>query len=398
MIDNNSIIINYHLLLLSERDCPWLGDCICLLPAAMVPKNESLYGTRKKSDASKRDTTTSTTLAFTSHLSSLISKELGQSDTRDSSPASRGRVRPHKTKEDIFATHNKNTQKRAAADLADDEGKVFQTHKTASDIGYVDEATLNRSKARMQEKARLYAELKKGEHLAESSDEEDNATHGHDAARSKERARLERMRKLDSNSLVDFDRKWAQEERRKARAEAGLPSEDEEDEEEEQEPLVEYTDEFGRTRMGTRAEAAEAQRAALTGVPSGVPLVNTPTEARPARPSKIIHGPTIQTSAFNPDEKIAKQMAEIAAKRDRTPTPPPETHYDAEHEIRTRGTGFYAFSKDEETRQKEMEELEKAREDTLKEREQGRDKKRKRDQAKEERRKKIEELRSKRRA
>ncbi|KAI5305803.1 GTP-binding protein [Ascosphaera pollenicola] len=363
----------------------------------MVSKNDSLYGTRKKSDTSKMDTTSSTTLAFTSHLSSLISKELGQSSTADSSPVSRGRTRPHKTKEDIFLTHNKNTQKRAAADLAadDDEGRVFQKHKTATDIGHVDEAMLKRSKARMQEKARLYAELKKGEHLAESSDEEDNAVHGDHAHRSKERARLERMRKLDSNSLVDFDRKWAEEERKKARAEAGAESQEEEDE---QEPLVEYTDEFGRTRMGTRAEAAEAQRAASTGVPSGVPLVNTPTEARPARPSKIIHGPTIQTSAFNPDESIAKQMAELAAKRDRTPTPPPETHYDAEHEIRTRGTGFYAFSKDEETRKKEMEELKKAREDTLTEREQGRDKKRKRDEAKEERRKKIEELRSKRRA
>ncbi|KAI5287194.1 hypothetical protein KEM54_006176 [Ascosphaera aggregata] len=369
----------------------------------MVLTSNPLYGIKKsKSGASKKDAASSANLAFTSHLSSLISKEFGQPHSSDSSglsTTSRGRRRPDKTKEDIFAIHNKNTQKRAAADLADDESNVFQRHKTASDIGYVDEAMLNRSKARMQEKARLYAELQKGEYLAESSDENEESGRGSYAKRGKENAKLERIRKLDSHSLVDFDRKWAEEEKKRATLEADFEPDDAEDEEvDEQEPLVEYTDEFGRTRMGTKAEAENAQRIATSGELSGTAAINKPTEARPARPSKIIYGPTIQAAAFNADENIAKQMAELAAKRDRTPTPPPETHYDAEHEIRTRGTGFYAFSKDEETRKKEMEELKRAREETLKEREQGRDKKRKRDELKEERRRKIEELRIKRRA
>jgi hypothetical protein len=44
-------------------------------------------------------------------------------------------------------------------------------------------------------------------------------------------------------------------------------------------------------------------------------------------------------------------------------------HYDADAEVRNRGTGFYAFSRDEETRKKQMEELKGARVETLRERE-----------------------------
>ncbi|KLJ07192.1 hypothetical protein EMPG_17320 [Blastomyces silverae] len=91
-------------------------------------------------------------------------------------------------------------------------------------------------------------------------------------------------------------------------------------------------------------------------------------------------------------------MEHIAKTRDRTPTPPPDTYYDAEAEVRTRGTGFYAFSKDGAAREEEMEELMKARKETLGERDAATKKKSAREKAKEERRRKIEELRSKRRA
>lgn len=43
---------------------------------------------------------------------------------------------------------------------------------------------------------------------------------------------------------------------------------------------------------------------------------------------------------------------------------PLATHYDVNREVRAKGAAFYAFSADEETRNREMEELKKAREET----------------------------------
>jgi hypothetical protein len=54
-------------------------------------------------------------------------------------------------------------------------------------------------------------------------------------------------------------------------------------------------------------------------------------------------------------------MADLAAKRDRSLTPPPEMHFDSRAELRTRGTGFFGFSHDEETRKEQMSNLEKER-------------------------------------
>lgn len=45
---------------------------------------------------------------------------------------------------------------------------------------------------------------------------------------------------------------------------------------------------------------------------------------------------------------------------------PLNIHYDASKEVRAKGAGFYQFSGDEETRQKQMEELKKVREETEK--------------------------------
>ncbi len=64
----------------------------------------------------------------------------------------------------------------------------------------------------------------------------------------------------------------------------------------------------------------------------------------------------MQAEAFRPVDPEA--MAALAARRDRSPTPPDAVHYDASAEVRTRGTGFYAFSKDEAAREEEMRNLE----------------------------------------
>ncbi|KAJ9236249.1 hypothetical protein DTO207G8_3261 [Paecilomyces variotii] len=359
----------------------------------------SLYGIpRPRNAASKKDLTSSSTLAFTTQLSSLIAQG-GTSTPKSESKTSSGRVRSSKSsKSDIFSVHNKGAQKRAAADLEDDDDSsafTRQKHQRAEDIGQVDAATLQRSKRRMEEKVRVYEELKSGAHLAEasSSDEEDMTADDHAA----------RMRRREKNALVDFDRKWAEEERK--RLESGERSDEEDqtgDEEgdgdaDETGSLVEYEDEFGRSRRGTRAEAARAARLRAEQEDPGA-RGEPHDRSRPARPSNLIYGEAIQSAAFNPDAPIAAQMSYLAARRDRSATPPAETHYDADAEVRSRGTGFYAFSRDAETRRKEMEELERARKETEKVREERRARKSERDRLKEERKKKIQELRGKKQA
>jgi hypothetical protein len=146
--------------------------------------------------------------------------------------------------------------------------------------------------------------------------------------------------------------------------------------------MVEYIDELGRTRKGTKAEAAREEMRKKTNTEN----TDDRFTARPIMPQQIIYGDTIQTSAFNPEESVAEQMAAVAAKRDRGDTPPPDTHFDSKAEIRTRGTGFYAFSAQEEERKQQMKDLEKQRRETEKRRSEA-------DKRKEERRKEIEERR-----
>jgi hypothetical protein len=120
--------------------------------------------------------------------------------------------------------------------------------------------------------------------------------------------------------------------------------------------------------------------------------------ARPTMPSQLIYGDTVQSLAFNPDEPIAQKMVELAAKRDRSPTPPEAKHYEADKEIRSKGVGFYSFSKDEAVRKQEMEALEKERAETERIRVEREERKAKRRQEVEARRKEIGEKRAKKMA
>ncbi|KAF7560579.1 hypothetical protein G7046_g3575 [Stylonectria norvegica] len=54
-------------------------------------------------------------------------------------------------------------------------------------------------------------------------------------------------------------------------------------------------------------------------------------------------------------------MEELARRRDRSATPPELKHYDADAEIRTKGTGFFKFSKDADARAAEMKALDEER-------------------------------------
>jgi hypothetical protein len=226
----------------------------------------------------------------------------------------------------------------------------------------------------------MYEDLKSGLYLAgDSDDEEINNRDDY----------LARLRRKEKEGLVDFDRKWAETQRARG------SDDSEEEEADDNASIVSYEDELGRTRRGTRAEAA---RAALAKAQESGEGRGGPERWKPARPENLIYGPAVQAEAFNLSSSAAEQMASLAARRDRSPTPPEETHYDADAEVRNRGTAFYAFAKDEETRRKQMEELMSAREETQREREARQARRAERQRVKDERRRQIEELRTKRRA
>ncbi|KAJ5481798.1 Protein of unknown function DUF4078 [Penicillium sp. IBT 31633x] len=303
----------------------------------MSADQSSLYG-QPRSKKQKTEQTTSN-LTFTSQLSSLIAQDVN-------SASSRGRQRPSKNpKPDLFSKHNKGSQKRAAADLADDNRALEQVHRSTQDIGSIDATTLSRSRRRMEEKVRQYEDMKEGVHLAGDSDDDDMPLDPSDPD-----AYLARLRRKEKEGLVDFDLKHANEEQFK-----------QEMSDDDNASVVSYEDEFGRSRRGTRAEAAEASRA------KDEEAVGKAAQERwrPARPENLIYGEAVQTEAFNPDANIASHMSHLAARRDRSPTPPESKHYDAEEEVRNRGTGFYSFSTNEEERKKQMEELQNMREHTL---------------------------------
>ncbi len=286
----------------------------------------SVPGAKRK----KQITMDPSSSAFASTLSSLIS-----SSTSSKPEVSRGRARPSKNKPDIFTSHNKGAKARAARDLEDSEDRLGRAKMGRQDIGGVDEAVLARSKKALEEKSRKYRALK---HSTYVPDKENGA------------------------GLIEWDRKWAENGRR----EFDSASDDNNDGEGGTNPkaneIVEYEDEFGRLRTGTRTAMERMERKKRNELLGAEELERM--SARPKMPENLIVGPAVQAMAFSMDEESERKMEELAKKRDRSLTPPPAEHYDARKEFRQRGTGFFAFSKDEEERQEQMRSLEEQRRET----------------------------------
>jgi hypothetical protein len=317
---------------------------------------DSLYGVKQASKTKAKDISSSTSLAFSTNLASLISSS---SSTKNKTAT--GRPRLSKDKSDIFTAHNKNVKKRSAADLEDGQ----QHHQTRDDIGSVEAAELHRSKKKMEDKVRLYNAMKRGEYIGRQG--------------------------YDDRGLVDFDRKWAETQTKVGASDS--ESSDLDDAGPGGGEVVEYLDEFGRLRKGTKAEAEREER--RKRIQASAADEQEQLSARPPMPGNVIYGDAIQHQAFNPDTVITDRMAEIAKKRDKSVTPPPDTHYDAGAEVRTKGTGFYNFSQDAEERKREMDALEKERLETERLRKERENKKELRRKEIEERRKLIAEQRAK---
>lgn len=288
---------------------------------------DGLYGTKKPPKTKGKEISSSTSLAFSSNLTSLISSSSSKGASSSKSKSSKG-------KSDLFTAHKQNAKKRAAKELEDENG---QKHQTKDDLGSVSTSELHRSKKRMEEKVRIYNAMKRGEYI------------GRDDG-------------YDDRGLVDFDRKWAEKHYEKEDSDESEISDEDSADDEKSNEVVEYMDEFGRLRKGTKKQAKQEERRGKIQAIAREEAAEF--AARPQAPTNVIYGDAVQHQAFNPDRTIAEQMAELAKKRDKEATPPPETHFDANAEVRTKGTGFYTFSHDAEERRKEMEDLEKARLET----------------------------------
>ncbi|KAI1177968.1 hypothetical protein F4777DRAFT_539926 [Nemania sp. FL0916] len=337
-----------------------------------MPQDPNLYGQRP-AKKQKKEIPLSSSLAFTSQLSALISTPTAtSSSSATASGISTGRSRPSKTKPDLFSSSSKGKRKQRDGGAEEKEkpdngpsSKIRIKHVHGTEEEKQDFA---RARRKMEEKARLYAAMKRGDYVA---------------------------RENESAPLVDFDRKWAERHpeddaahARESSSGSDNESSDNDDDRKEEEEMVEYQDEFGRTRTGTRAEVRQQQRRearAALGASELAAMAAIPTAA----PRNLIFGDAIQTAAFNPEASTRDAMASLAARRDRTPTPPPDTHFDGRAEIRTKGAGFFHFDRDEAVRKQQMDDLAKERENTERVRRERADEKERRRREIEERRLKI---------
>ncbi|GAA6011666.1 hypothetical protein JCM10207_004201 [Rhodosporidiobolus poonsookiae] len=292
--------------------------------------------------------------------------------------------------------------------------------------------TLSGGVPRGQKKLPTWARQNKGLAARQARDEviyEDDVVGRGDPGRAKEQlerkaAIYDKIRKGKTGGLsedqigsllVDFDRKTYDNPDASSDDESGsdvdesltVPSRPIEDPDEPgpslpHDPLVEYTDDFGRTRMIPRSEVPRGAPFRDPAAPEGEVSYRTGVEGSSAafqpgegpRASNVIYGDQTSFPVYEPDPAVLAQRAATLAAAANAPL---VSHYDASQENRTRGAGFYQFSGDEATRQAQMEALKRERDETERKRrereEEGDRVKRERERERDERKRKIEEKR-----
>ncbi|KAL1691120.1 hypothetical protein GGG16DRAFT_125198 [Schizophyllum commune] len=220
-------------------------------------------------------------------------------------------------KKEYIAGGVKRPEKKTTAWLRANKGVKSRAERDLQ-MEAVDRPTLESSRARLEEKARIYDKLKRGQ------------TAGLDSAH------------YDA-LLVDFDAKGYE------------AHSDDEDESltvprapDENDPIVEYVDELGRTRTARKSE-----------VPREFMYQFEEGGAEDSDENLIIRNPEGFFPTYHPTEERVSQIEKEFAEQTKV-----EGHYDARGENRARGAAFYAFSQDEEERKRQMEELRAARDET----------------------------------
>src|SRR5579871_2429413 len=250
-------------------------------------------------------------------------------------------------KQDVFTRNPRGSKKRAHDQISDEkEGGLGQKHSTTSDA--LDEENEHRRKRKMEEKSRLYNDLKRGY-----------------------------INDKEGKYNVDFDRKWAEAKERGEDLEDELSDQEDQDDDNE---LVDYVDEFGRNRRMTKQEVAKAER--MKKRDEELEKEREEMSVRPKMPDKLIYGDYIQTQAFD----YNRYEKEFAAAKERYNDvdshfgahgvsiydgdyPDKRWFFDKRQDPRLRtgyGTGFFQFSHKEDERKAQMDEIEKTHQEALK--------------------------------
>jgi hypothetical protein len=307
-----------------------------------MPDDPHLYGQRPPK-RQKKQLAVSNSVAFTSQLSALLAAEKATPSTAASSNRVKSRDSSAKLQSTSKASSSlfgggKSKRKPGREGEPEKRGDSNSNKLRLKSPNGTEDDKEERARARrnMETKARLYAAMKRGDYIA---------------------------REGEVAPLVDFDRKWAEahEDERPAGYESSSGDDRSEDDGDEDaaannsdNEIVEYEDEFGRLRTGTKAAVRRMEQRLARGQAAAAELENM--SARPRAPENLMFGHTVQTEAFIAQDSDA--MEALARKRDRSATPPEMKHYDANKEVRTKGVGFFQFSKDESKRAEEMAALE----------------------------------------
>lgn len=295
-----------------------------------MPQDPNLYG-QPPPKKQKKEIPLSSSVAFTSQLSAILVADKSSSATSRNRAKTSSGAATSTSKPNIFGS-SKAKRKNGRQETPNSDGNKLKLKDAQGTEDEKEER--ERARRNMEAKARLYAAMKRGDYVAKEG---------------------------EVAPLVDFDRKWAESHASGERPtgydsssddeeqEAGADGQDKRDEE-----VIEYEDEFGRLRRGTRADKERLERRLARGAAAAAELETM--SVRPRAPEGLMVGDTVQTGAFA--ARDAEAMEALALKRDRSATPPDARHYDARAEVRTKGTAFYAFSRDEETRRDEMAALE----------------------------------------
>ena len=317
-----------------------------------MPQDPNLYGQRpakKKKKTGELDL--SNTLGFAAQLQSIISSKPASSTSSSSRRGTLSASFKKRPREEEADATSKPRSKSA-------KGKANWMKGPAQPAGDtpLDEHERERIRKSMASKARRYAAMQRGDYVSKVG---------------------------DASSLVDFDRKWAEKKDRREQSDnnsdrgnrdhSNSNSDDDDDSSDEysgsdfeadRTTMVEYVDEYGRTRTISKAERDRDLRRKARAARAAQDLDEMSARPAPPTESRIIYGDVIQTGAI---ETAMDHIGKMPARREDGGDDVADTHYRAGDDVRTRGAAFYAFAtNDEATRSAQMKALaeERARTET----------------------------------
>ncbi|CAE6425844.1 unnamed protein product [Rhizoctonia solani] len=222
-----------------------------------------------------------------------------------------GSKQPDK-KKPTWARENKGVRDRARRD---------------AELDQISKPTLESARAKLERKAKLYDQLQKGKGAGLSEKQRESLLIDFDSRDSGN----------DTDSSEDRDRDES----------LVVPGHNMDD------PMIEYEDEFGRIRTARRSEVPRDRLPEYSN-----PFARSDSQVPADDDPDVVYGRATNFPVYEPsNERRAAIEASLIEE-------PLVDRYDASKDNRAAGAGFYQFSKDEEARRQQMEDLKQARVDT----------------------------------